>query len=335
MSLGTGWARWILVAGLVVSAGLLAYYCLRTPAPGPSASRSSPANQPGERSLAGGGSPVPLASILPDSRSPAPTAPAAILKEANKIGNWLVRCFPENPDALEVMSRVHYWLGDASEATKYWEKCLKLDRGYLHAYFGLGRLAADKGDFRQAAALFRKTMELNPASLAPRIELANALTQLGQAEEAIAVLKRSVPESPDAAEVLSLLGAAHLQRKEYQEAKACYEGAVAIDPHPAKAHLGLATVYSRLGEAGKAAAHAAKFREMGPETTRRRYSRDDHDDLEGMCRDLARICVAAGQVCEGANRPRDAERLWRRAIVVAPAELEARELLARLLLKEE
>lgn len=267
--------------------------------------------------------------VEPDA--PIPSAAGAVVAEARRLACWLVEQFPQDPDAYETKARTEFSLGDAAEAMGAWERCLELEPRYVHAYHGLGLLHARIGEHGLAESRFRKAIELAPRSLEPRIELARALSAQAKDKEAIALLEQIVAQAPRAVECLVLLGKANLRENQARRARQCFEDALEIQPDNANALFGSVTACTRLGQRDQAAQHLAAFKRVRAQEQMDRYSaRSQYDDVQAMRRQLAWCYTTAGEVCEGAGRLQDAERIWLRAVALAPDEQACRQRLARL-----
>ncbi len=273
--------------------------------------------------------PAAAADGLPDPDSPLPATPSALLAEAARVADQLVKSFPDDPDSLEVRARFEDWRGHSEEAADCWERCLDLNPKYGHAYYGLSTLAAKKAEYEKAADLLRKALALEPDWPQAQIELAKALLNLDRPDEAIAVLKKHVGTSPLPAEGYYWLGQAQAQRGAYDEARESYERAVQLLPRYTDAYHGLAAVYTRLEEKEKARQCAEKFRELKAQDFKvRKTDKVQYDDLGAMAEDVARVYTNAGRIYRARGRLRETEKLWRRAAALAPKELEHRQSLA-------
>jgi len=339
--------RWLLLLGCAVAAAVAGAYVVvyllpaarqaarKPPGPGDSGYGTVQLQAAGQSQTE---QPEPFDSVgpPPDPDSPRPTTPAAMVEEAQHVAHWLMGQFPNDPDSLEVMARVHHWLGDSAEAIKCWEQCLELNPGYVHAYFGMGIVAEGKGDYEKAVELFRSAVELAPDSPEPQRQLASALINLGEIDEAISVLEKHVNSTPDPTAGLVMLGMAYRHRKEYERAKESYEAALRAYPANPNAYYGLAIACTRLGETEQAEQHMARFKElMGKEKNIRKSQRRQFDDLAEMSQKLADIYTTAGQLLQGNGRPAEAERLWRRAAAVDPTGVACRRALAKMLREQD
>lgn len=341
---------WLVVAALM--AGLLGFWTPRlvvqswdgNGTAGTSRRRSAPAasvadarrapSSPGTRSPASAEIPAPSAdpeslAHLPDPTTPLPASQAAMAEETRKMAEYLVECFPSDPDSVEVLARCEKWLGNTAEAVSHWDRCLDLNPSYVYAMYGKATVSAEKGDYGRAADLFRKALDAESGWAEAELELARALINAGRARESIAVLEEHVRRKPFLSEAYVLLGQACLACNKLQKAKAAYEAAVKILPDYASAYYGLATACARLGQREQAREAMEQFQQRrAAEFQVRKTDKVEYDDLDAMRVDSSPIYLSAGQVYFVRNRLAEAERLWRRAAALDAHCVECRQALA-------
>ncbi len=266
---------------------------------------------------------------LPDPTSPLPASQAAMAEEVRKMAEYLVECFPSDPDSVEVLARCEKWLGNTDQAVAQWDRCLELNPEYGYALYGKATVSAEKGDSGLAADLFRKALDAKPGWAEAELELARALVNAGRAGESIAVLEKHVRRKPFLSEAYVLLGQACLECGDLERAKAAYESAVTILPDYTGAYYGLATACARLGQGEEARKVMEQFHERrAVEFQIRKKGKVEYDDLEAMRIDSSPMYLAAGQVYFTRKRLAEAERLWRRAAALDSRYVECRQALA-------
>ena len=272
---------------------------------------------------------TPAEDPLPKADSPLPKTQAELAQEVNFVTEYLLKCFPDDPDALEVKARYQDWLGNSVEALGLWERCLQLNPNYGYAHYGMGTVAAKRGEYAKAAELFRKALASSPEWPKAEVELARALLDLGRSEEAAATLEKHVQRPRFMTEAHFLLGQAYGQRKDYPKAKESYAKAIQLNARTSDAYYGLATLCTRLGEQDQAKKYLEKLNELrGKESESVKRDRMDYNDLEAMKVDTASICTSAGQLFFVRKRQAEAEKLWRRAAAFDPLQVECRQALA-------
>ena len=275
--------------------------------------------------------PQPASSTaqFPDLPEAPPAETELLLEELIQVTDYLQQRIPDHPDSFEISARVQLWLGNTDEAVRLWEKCLELDPHYGHAYFGLGTVAAKKGEYKAAAEFFRKSLQMPPMSPEVLVALGNALVNSGEIDEAIAVLNSSPASTQPSARCEALLGQAHLQKQEYEAARTHYERAVTLEPYSSDSQYGLAMALARLGDTEKAATQMARFNELrAREREIRTGGKRAYDDSEATRQEVAGKYTDIGAVLFSRNLDLEAERLWLRATKLSPQDANCRQALA-------
>jgi tetratricopeptide (TPR) repeat protein len=266
---------------------------------------------------------------LPDPASPLPATQAEMAAEAKGVATCVVQQFPSDPDALEVLARYEKWLGNTAEALAIWSRCLELNPNYGYAYYGKAAVAGQRGDYDEAAGLFREALERKANWPEAEVELARALIHADRPQEAIAVLEKHVQRQPFLSEAYALLGQAFLQCGEFEQAKTSYGISLQVLPSHTNAYYGLATAHTRLGEREQAREMMEQFRKRkAVDFEARKTEKNEYDDLEAMRIDSSVVYLSAGQIYFAQGRLGEAEQLWRRAAALNPGYVECRQALA-------
>jgi len=266
---------------------------------------------------------------------PLPTTTAAVIEEVHEVVDRLVHSFPNQPDAFETKARMELWRGNTAEAQKSWKRCLEGNPNYEYAYYGLGAIAADKGDCAVAADWFRKALALDPTSSETRVQLGHALINTGQPKEAITVLEHDIASDRTPTRRFVLLGMASMQIADYAMAKAYYEAAIRNDPNHANAYKGLTDACLRLGLKDESRKYLEKFNQLRSEEQEiRKDQRAGYDDLVAARVQAAIFLTDAGRVYLVRKQPSEAERLCKRAAALDPKAVSCRQALAWLLYQQ-
>lgn len=258
-----------------------------------------------------------------------PKTPAELLDEAERVANHLVNRLPGDPDAYEMLGRMHLMLGNTQEAEKAWQRCLELAPNYVHAYIGLGRVASRRGDYERAAQCFRQALVVAPNTPVAQIELAKAWIEMGKLNDATEMLEQHVAQFPQSLSGWLQLGAASLQQKDYRKAKNAYGTAVRLSPASTEALFGLATAYARLGLNDEAQQYQREFQERrSAEQDDQRRQRNEYEDIEALREDVARLYLEMGRVYLAGGVNAAAERVWSRAATLRPQDVGPKQALA-------
>jgi|GEM_PF-3395896 len=260
-----------------------------------------------------------------------PQTVEAAAEEMQQVVRRLLDDFPNLPEALDLMARVHLLFGRSSEAADCWKKAIETNPNDTRAYRGLASVAHMRNDPREQLNLLRKALAIDVRSFDVQFDLAKALVDQGQNREAIKLLEAHLVLYPNSPRSYSLLGAAYLQENAFKEAKQAYLAAVKLEPRDDFPYLGLAKACARLGEQEDAARYQKKFQELRNNTRQKiRSHRGRYEDLEAQCDTLSNICTNVGRIYHDQGRLEDAERAWRRAAAATPSHVDCRRALADL-----
>ncbi len=301
-------------------------------------SRTAPPAAPRSSVPAATAGPAAPHPPAPQPSAPAAAAPAstaaeerALREEQRREALRLAAMFPQSDDALYLVGLVHNEQGDWKAATAHWEKALALDPSRADTCNNLGYAFAIKEDSAKAEALFRKAIAIDRTFAEPYEQLGELLIKQGRLDEAVAVLA-AVPAPT--AKTERFLGQAYQHLRDYANAKRRYETALKLKPDYREVYYSLATICARLGEREAAEAHRAKFNGMQDATQERgRRVRSTLDVLGITRQSTAKTHTDIGRVMAAMGKADEAERLWRRAAAIDPANVESRIFLAAVCLR--
>lgn len=323
--------RWILLLAAVLGTGIGVFYIARSSSR-PDTSWIESIELSDDRVGVDG----PQMSHGPDGSVIGPASPMyeeirPLVDEAMAAGKRLCEQFPDDARALGLTAQMRQRFGNATEALRLWKECLQLDRGFIEAYCSIGRIFIERGEYGHAEIALRNALDLAPTSSQVSVLLANALLNQGKTEETIAVLERSAETGPATMPNFMLLGQAHIQLKEYEEAKRYFEFAVRMAPEFPNAYYGLATANARLGNRTEAIKYSKKFKELQSNELRARVDESkSYDDLRSTRQGIADMFVAIGRLYRAYGDDQAAEDQWTRAAELAPGSADSRIELAQL-----
>ena len=156
---------------------------------------------------------------------------------------------PDNPIAAFNCGLAIRKMGDPAGAETYYRKAVELDSTFKTAALELAILQASAGKHIEAAKLLSSVIERNPDYREARLTLAKTYIQSNRSSEALAALERTSAED---AVARSLIGAAHLQQGNIDEAQGHLEWALRHDRSLIDARINLAHIYTQKGDFGKA-----------------------------------------------------------------------------------
>ncbi len=163
-------------------------------------------------------------------------------------------------------------IGQSQEAGAIYQLVAQAQPDRADAFYGLGRMAAARGDWAGAAAAYQKACDLFPSYGPAHYALATALRKLGrdaESQQQLALYEQNRTAVPPQADplrgevtMLNLGSVTHIRRGADLEqagriAEAIEEqlAALRVDPQSVQAHTNLISLYGRLGRYHEATQH--------------------------------------------------------------------------------
>jgi tetratricopeptide (TPR) repeat protein len=173
-------------------------------------------------------------------------AAATLLNRARELGL-------DTFDVHLELGNVHLARSEWREAQAEYAKCLASNPANPIPAFNYGLALRKSGDFEGAIDYYNRALDLDPKFPEPMLELAILYLQAARSDEALTLLERI---SGVDAIVQSLIGAAHLQKGNLDEAQKHLESALKKDRSLTDARLNLSQVFMRKGDLARAARYA-------------------------------------------------------------------------------
>lgn len=200
-----------------------------------------------------------------------------------------LRIRPGYPPARLMLAKALLDVGQLDDSRALYQALVNEQPETAEAHYGMGRIAAARGELARAAGHFRKACELFPGFGAAHYSLARVYRDLGEAEQARAQLalyqkdKLGWPTVADPllAAVMELKTGANARlRKGIELAEAGrpeaaveeHEAALGADPTLVRAHVNLIRLYGELGQAEKAIAHHRAALALDPSMAETHYN---------------------------------------------------------------
>jgi ribosomal protein S12 methylthiotransferase accessory factor len=127
--------------------------------------------------------------------------------------------------------------------------------GKYYVQFYMGQMHLNRGDWPNAIAHLHKAADLNP----PDEDLAGIYTYQGIAYKeqghfapALTVLRKADQIDPERTDTLNLMGFCHYKQHAFEEAIACFNRVIALNPSSAIDYANLAVNHRAMGQTGKA-----------------------------------------------------------------------------------
>lgn len=325
-----GRSRWPLIVTAIVGVAVAAVVVERLTRPRDEVATTS-AKDPGTES-------DELDRLLtPPPATPVGLSTDELIAEGKQLAEELCESFPNQPEVLSASGRILFTIGRSSDALARWEQALQISDRSGAAWLGMAESAWEQGDFAQAVERMRRLAEVD-AKLATQKSfiLADSLLRLGEARQAIDTLTGAGRDTrlPPWAQVM--LGQAHYQLKEYEQALAAYRQALADQPNTSAAHYGISLALMRLGRPDEAQVHRteyARLKELDMVEFDRAHGYGTQQERQSPAKLgplMAGFYLTAGQYYARAGNRARAAAHWRRAWELVPDRPEPRQLLESL-----
>jgi Flp pilus assembly protein TadD len=169
---------------------------------------------------------------------------------------------PHDPWPLYGLAQIDLALAQTSSAEHRFREALAIDPHFAPAWADLGKVLCVTGRSSEATAVLERAQAESPGNLSIRMMLAQNLLRDGQADRAIEVCEDclKLPGADRIANLLTILGQAHLQAGHDEAARQAFREALAMDPKLAPPHLGLSQLLLRAGHGQEAEREAAAFK---------------------------------------------------------------------------
>ncbi len=182
-----------------------------------------------------------------------------LLSDYTDAAHWLTRSLAadaDNEDAWYSLGRVHMEQGNFVEAERDFRRALALNSGDAKAHNNLGLSLEAQNRTDEALAAYREAvaapMQASHTTEQPLLNLGTLLNAKGRSPEAVEPLRQAVAVAPGCARCHEELARAYLATGQQGTATAEMERAVALDPKNPRFHYQLGQIYRRSGESGKA-----------------------------------------------------------------------------------
>jgi predicted O-linked N-acetylglucosamine transferase (SPINDLY family) len=192
---------------------------------------------------------------------------------ANTTGRVLFvgmfRWFSRNKSDADALMREAFALHEAGtlpSAEALYRKILQIQPGNHDALYLLGTIENERGNSERAIALFRDAIREHDQEPAFHQSLGDLLYRLNRWQEAAACYESTLILDPDRANTWNMLGCAYDQSELFHKAEQCFFRALEIEPHLVSAMSNMASAFCR---AGQIDASVAKYRQalaLAPDT---------------------------------------------------------------------
>ena len=157
-------------------------------------------------------------------------------------------------------------------------KAEKVESGPVIGYTLLGLAHHDKGEPEEAVEAFGRVVELDPEFRSMPLQrnvfwgtYADDLLGVSRSSDVIRLLSRVFAESPDVG-LLELMGRAHLNQSQFDDAERCWKQALELSPNLFSAYLNLGRIELQRGKPDSAIAWLNRAAELKPGSYEAAYS---------------------------------------------------------------
>jgi tetratricopeptide (TPR) repeat protein len=172
----------------------------------------------------------------------APDLQKRLLKEALGFAQRSVQLRRDRVPHVYTLALIYRALGDLDQAAEVLRQVLRADPAHSAAYFDLGQIDQAQNRPDEAVACFEQVLRVPPDNTAA----ADNLGILAAAHDSLAALYAQQGETAKA-------------KQHHQEAVACCEQLLRLQPDNAAVHYKLATLYQQDGDTAKAEQHAQEI----------------------------------------------------------------------------
>lgn len=176
---------------------------------------------------------------------------------------------PSDPMVLYGVARVKLDLGQLGPAQEKMQAYLKLRPEDAGAHYGLGRVYQLGLQIDKAKAEFGRSIALQPVQTEAYYELGDIALGQGAFDEAIAEFGKTLERDPKHGGALAGTGQAYFKKKQYAQAEAFLERAVAAAPNYQAGHYYLGLTLARLGRAEESQRELAVATALADEESKR------------------------------------------------------------------
>jgi protein O-mannosyl-transferase len=189
------------------------------------------------------------------------TAKRLSLKEKNELiheaeHEYLesIRIIPDYISSHNNLGTVYYsYLKNPEKAVVYLERAVKLDPGYVEAYFNLGSAYATLKQYDKAEQAYLKTIEINPAFVNSYLSLSNLYSFEKKYDKIIALNTKAIEKGIKSDVMYINIGNVYYMRGDTISALPFLEKAISYNPNNKGVNTFLSNYYSQKGDSKKAA----------------------------------------------------------------------------------
>jgi predicted TPR repeat methyltransferase len=152
------------------------------------------------------------------------------LERALRYTDKAAAAAPQSPFVQNNLGNIHRLRGDLSRAQECYRRAMTLSPGMAEPYNNLGIVMKRLGENAVAAELYQHAIDRNPLFVQAHFNLGKALRDAQDFAAALASFQRVLELQPEHVPALDAVGDEHLRRGETDQARACFEQCLRLDP---------------------------------------------------------------------------------------------------------
>lgn len=162
---------------------------------------------------------------------------------------------PKAVQYLADLAQVQLMTGEQSAAIKTYQRCLKIDPGFIPAQLNLGILMLQADRIEDAGNYFQKVVDADPELVEAHAGLGLVRQRQHRLAEAVDAFEQAASRAPRDAEICSNLGGVLHEIGESEKAIACFQQAIKLAPERASLHTQLGVILHEVHGAQAALPH--------------------------------------------------------------------------------
>ena len=188
------------------------------------------------------------------------------------VYEFILRRYPEMPEALDGLGQTLYRMGDYEGSEDAFNRALVSNKLHVPSWHNLGVLLAARGRYDEARRCFDEALRLRPGNRRDLIEAASCAINGQRYPQAEDYIERLEDAHPGELEVLYLQGMLSAVRGDLGGAIARFDALLAQDDLHAHAHLQRAKARAGLGQRGEATRAFRRAAELNPSSFEAHYN---------------------------------------------------------------
>ncbi len=155
---------------------------------------------------------------------------------------------PELANSLKEVIAKLTQSGQEQRAIEFGELWLLHNPPTLDVLNQIGIVHYENKRFEEATACFRNALELEPSNKTVALNIMNSYDNLNQYQRCIEFGENWLQHNPPTLDVLNLIGIVHYKNKRFEEATACFQNALELEPSNKTVALNIMNSYDNLNQ---------------------------------------------------------------------------------------